>query len=45
MGIGPLAAYYVAKETEIKALRIILSAKISGASNDTVRERMRELYV
>ncbi len=45
MGIGPLAAYYVARETEIKALRIILSAKISGASNDTVRERMRELYV
>lgn len=44
-GISPLAAYYVAKETEIKALRIILSAKLSGASNETVRERMRELYV
>ena len=45
MGIAPLAAYYIAKETEIKSLRIILSAKISGASADTVRERMRELYV
>ena len=45
MGIGPLAAYYIARETEIKSLRIILSAKISGASADTVRERMRELYV
>lgn len=45
MGVGPLAAYYIARETEIKSLRIILSAKISGASADTVRERMRELYV
>lgn len=45
IGISPLAAYYVARETEVKALRIILSAKISGASNETVRERMRELYV
>ncbi len=44
-GISPLAAYYVARETEIKALRIILSAKLSGVSNDVIRERMRKLYV
>lgn len=44
-GISPLAAYFVAKETEIKCLRIILSAKVSGFSNDVIRERMRELYV
>ena len=44
-GISPLAGYFVARETEIKCLRIILSAKLSGVSNDIVRERMRELYV
>ena len=44
-GVSPLAAYYVAKETEVKCLRIILSAKLSSVSNDTIRERMRELYV
>lgn len=44
-GISPLAAYYVAKETEIKSLRIILSAKQSHISSDVIRERMRDLYV
>ena len=44
-GISPLAAYYVAKETEIKSLRIILSAKQSHISADIIRERMRESYV
>ena len=44
-GTGPLAAFYVAKETEIKALRIILSAKLNSISGDTVRERVREMYV
>lgn len=44
-GISPLAGYYVARETEIKCLRIILSAKLSGASDEIIRERMRELYV
>lgn len=44
-GISPLAGYFVARETELKALRIILSAKLSGVSDDVIRERMRELYV
>ena len=44
-GISPLAGYYVANETEIKCLRIILSAKLSEASDEVIRERMRELYV
>ncbi len=44
-GISPLAAYYVANEIEIKCLRIILSAKLSEASSEVIRERMRELYV
>ncbi|MEG0546658.1 MAG: V-type ATPase subunit [Oscillospiraceae bacterium] len=44
-GISPLAAYFFARETEIKCVRIILSAKFNGSSEDAVRERMRELYV
>lgn len=44
-GVSPLAAYFVAKETEIKCLRIILSAKLSFVSGEIIRERMRELYV
>ena len=44
-GLSPVSAYFIAKETEIKCLRIILSAKLSNASNDIIRERMRELYV
>ncbi len=44
-GLSPISAFFVAKETELKCLRIILSAKLSNASNDVIRERMRELYV
>ncbi len=44
-GISPLAAYSVAKEAEIKSLRIILSAKQSHMPSDIIRERMRESYV
>ena len=44
-GISPVAAYFLAKENEIKCLRIILSAKQSRISNDIIRERMREAYV
>ena len=44
-GLSPLAAYFIAKETEIKDLRIILSAKQSFVSSDNIRERMREMYV
>lgn len=44
-GISPLAAYLFAKMTEIGCVRIILSAKFNGSSAETVRERMRELYV
>lgn len=44
-GIEPLAAYYLARETEIKCVRIILAAKLNGTPEATVRERMRTLYV
>lgn len=44
-GIEPLIAYYVANETEIKAVRIILICKKVGAAEQEIRERLRELYV
>jgi V/A-type H+-transporting ATPase subunit C len=44
-GPNPLIAYYLAKEAEIKTVRIILSCKYNGLSDDKIRERMRNLYV
>jgi V/A-type H+-transporting ATPase subunit C len=44
-GPEPLAAYYIAKETEIKNLRIISVCKSCGVSDDAIRERMRRAYV
>jgi V/A-type H+-transporting ATPase subunit C len=44
-GFEPIAAYYFAKSAEIKAVRIVLSAKLSGVSADIIRERVRDLYV
>lgn len=44
-GIGPIVAYIIARENEIKAVRMILSAKISGLSETTIKERLRSMYV
>lgn len=44
-GFAPIAAYYFAKTTEIKTVRIVLSAKQAGVPNDIIRERVRDLYV
>lgn len=44
-GFGPVCAYYYAKLTEIKTVRIILTGKLSGVSNDIIKERVRALYV
>ncbi len=44
-GFAPLAAYWIAKETEIKNIRILLNAKKNNVDNNTIRERMRRLYV
>ncbi len=45
LGIAPLAAYYFAVENEVKTVRIILSCKKNGMSVETIRERVRKLYV
>lgn len=44
-GVEPLAAYILARESEIRTVRIILSAKRNGLPEKTVRERVRETYV
>lgn len=44
-GTEPLIAYYIAKEAEIKTIRIILSCKHNNMAADIIRERVRKLYV
>lgn len=43
--IEPLAAYVLARENEIKVVRIILSGKLNSLSDEVIRERVREMYV
>lgn len=43
-GPDPIIAYLLAKEAEIKNLRIILTGKINQLPDDTIRERLRETY-
>ena len=40
----PVIAYLMAKETEIKNLRIIFTGKINRLPENTIRERLREAY-
>ena len=43
-GIDPLAAYVLARENEIKSVRIILSGKRNGLDDAAITERIREMY-
>ena len=43
--VGPLVAYVIARQNEIKTVRIILTCKQNGLSDDSIRERVREMYV
>ena len=43
--LSPLAAYLLARENEIKTVRILLSGKRNDISDDKIRERLREMYV
>lgn len=43
--IGPLAAFIIARENEIKAVRLILSAKLNALDLEAVKERLRDMYV
>lgn len=43
--VGPLVAYVLARENEIKTVRIILTGKQNNFSEEAIRERIREMYV
>ena len=43
--IGPVVAFYLAKENEIRTARIVLTAKANGFPEEAIRERIREMYV
>lgn len=44
-GIGPLIAFFLAREAEAKTLRIVLTAKQNGTPAEEIRKRARRLYV
>ena len=44
-GPDPIIAYYIHKDAEIKNARIILSAKLNNVSAETIKKRVREVYV
>lgn len=41
----PVAAYILAKETEAKCVRIIMTCKLHQIDAETIKERVREAYV
>ncbi len=43
--IAPVFAYILGKQSEIKAVRIVLSGKKDDLDTELVRERIRDLYV
>lgn len=43
--IGPLVAYVLARENEIKTVRIILTGRLNDLPEEAIRERIREMYV
>lgn len=43
--VGPVVAYVIARENEIKTAGIILSGKLNKLSGLLIKERIREMYV
>lgn len=44
-GVETVVGYLFARQSELTALRIILSGRLAGLEKDTIRERLREAYV
>lgn len=42
---GPLIAYVLARDFEIKTVRIILSGKVNQLNDNIIKERLRDMYV
>ncbi len=41
---GPIVAYYLARQNEIRTARIIITAKANGFSESVISERVRKMY-
>ena len=44
-GEHPLIGYLYAKESELTAIRVILTGQLAGLDTETIRERLRDSYV
>jgi V/A-type H+-transporting ATPase subunit C len=42
--LGPIVAYVIARQNEIKTVKIILSGKQNGFDDEFIRERVRKMY-
>lgn len=45
IAIEPLIGYFLGKTREISMLRLMMAGKINGCAQETLRERLRALYV
>lgn len=45
IGVEPLIAYFIARQAEIKNVRIILLCKLNNIAADEIMERVRKTYV
>lgn len=45
LGFEPVIMYVLLRENEIKNLRIVLTGKINGLPSESIRERLRDVYV
>ncbi len=43
-GIGPLMGYYIGKQREAEAVRMVMTAKQGGVDTEVVAQRMKELF-
>ena len=41
---GPIVAFFLAKQNEIRTARIIMTAKANGFGEDVISERVRKMY-
>ncbi len=45
LGLEPVIGYLLAKENEIRLIRIVMVGKINNLSAEKIRERLRDVYV
>lgn len=43
--IGPVVAYVIARQNEIKTVRLVLTGKANGLPDENILERVRRMYV